>query len=89
MSSTPFSAIRRVTSHNVDRPNDVPVALGNFAVNKFDIKAIQAFAGPAVAVRFRQSLIDGSNTSPEDMKAIETALFNFASYHNCIHYAHW
>jgi hypothetical protein len=89
-SKAPFAALRRVKSQNGDKQSDeIPETLANFAVNKFDIKAIETYAGPSVAQRFRQCLIDGSNTSPEDMKEIETALFNWASTHNCIHYAHW
>jgi hypothetical protein len=69
--------------------NKMPDALDSFASNKFDIKAIEDYAHSDVANRFRQSLIDGTKTTEDDMEAIESALFQWCSQHDCIHYAHW
>jgi glutamine synthetase len=80
---------QRQNSNMTGGISQLPETLQNFSRNKFDVKAIEEFAGLAVAARFKQSLIDGSKTSKEDILAIESALFQWCSLHNCIHYAHW
>lgn len=62
---------------------------GGFGEMRFDLKAMEAFAGRDVTERFRACLVSGKPTSPEDATALEGALFSWCSAHNCMNYAHW
>ena len=59
--------------------SSIPKVLREFGSTKFDMAAMEKFAGAEVAERFKQALVDGSKTLPEDSKALEQAIFEWCS----------